>query len=96
VISGGIVAALIAALVGSLLYGATAGLVIFGLSFFVGSGSIFYWAFFGLPTFISQIVEIYGLDATAISVFEGAILGLTAVVWFWFILGFVTQRYMEQ
>lgn len=87
--------ALISALTQNWLFGAAA-LVLWALQFFLGSGSIFHWVFYGLPNFLTVSMAAAGVDASALGIFSSLILAITSVVWFWFIASFASGRVMEQ
>lgn len=68
---------------GNLLAGGTVGLLLGAFALF---SPIMKWAIFGVPEFLSQL-QVPAIFTTAI----GALISL---VWFWFILGFISQRTM--
>lgn len=86
---------LTSAIVGSLLYGGIAGLLVFCLQFFMGSDSILYWALYGVPAFIEQMSTSAAISAAQVGILTGILVGLFSVVWLWFLLGLVSGRYME-
>jgi hypothetical protein len=72
---------LIGAMLGRLVLGATLGLIVFTLTLL---GPPIQWILFGFPTFLAQI----GVHFAIVTLIET----LMAVVWFWFLLGFIGQR----
>lgn len=94
-ISAAIAWGLTAAIVGSLLYGGLAGLLIFALQFFLGGDSILYWGLYGLPEFLSQTAAAMGINSVQVGVLTGSLVGLFSLIWLWFLLGLVSGRYME-
>lgn len=85
------VGALIEVIAQNWLFGAAA-LVLFALDYLL---PIFHWIFFGFPEFVTMVAAASG-NAALIYTVTGALNALMAVVWFWFFMGFLTARYMEQ
>jgi hypothetical protein len=69
---------------GHLIFGGTVAIILFAMELFF---PIVKWVVFGLPTFLQQM-------GVSIVIYE-SITALLALVWFWFILGFVAQRQLE-
>jgi len=84
------VGALVAFVVGNWLVGAAA-LALFALNLLV---PVFSWIFFGFPNFLTQLASATGDSALVLTV-TGSMNALMAVVWFWFLIGFISQRTME-
>lgn len=79
-------------LTGHLILGGTIAIILFGIDLFLPVGK---WVIFGLPSFIGSIVQVEAMDLATATVINSITAGLTAlmaVVWFWFILGFLVQR----
>lgn len=53
------------------------------------------WVFFGLPNFITAVAGSCTTGAAELLLLANVIQALTGAVWFWFILGFLSQRVME-
>ena len=81
---------IIAFIVGNWLVGAAA-IVLFALNLLI---PVFSWVFFGFPNFLTQIASASG-DASLVLTVTGSMNALMAVVWFWFLMGFISQRQME-
>lgn len=50
---------------------------------------VFHWVLFGFPEFVSMLTASAGANAGQLYIITGVVTALMAVVWFWFILGFV-------
>jgi len=72
---------LVGFIIGKFLLGATLGLIVFTLTLLVEP---IQWILFGFPTFLGQI----GVHIAIVTIVET----LMAIVWFWFLLGFIGQR----
>lgn len=72
---------IISALTGNLIFGGTVALILFALTMLF---PVVRWILYGFPIFLQQV----GVPTVIVTVIEA----LMAVVWFWFILGFVGQR----
>lgn len=73
----------------------TGALALWGIQFLLGTDNIVYWIFYGTPEFVNRFASAAQLTTEQILVFQNVTLCLTAIVWFWFILGFISQRQME-
>lgn len=75
-----------------LILGGTIAIILCGINMLV---PIAKWAIFGLPSFIASALQVESMDASTAIVINSINAGITAlmaVVWFWFILGFLVQR----
>ena len=70
---------------GSLIAGGTVALVLAAITMFIPTAR---WVIFGFPVFLAQM-QVPSFIVMTIEV-------LMAVVWFWFILGFIGQRQLEK
>lgn len=73
-------------------YIALAGLTIWVADIFF---PVFHWILFGFPEFATRLAAASG-SPSQVYVVTTAMNALVAAVWFWFILGFVSGRSMEQ
>lgn len=80
-----IMAVIIGWATGHLLFGGTLGIILFSLTIFFPALS---WVILGLPRFLQQM-------GVPLAVYTG-ITALLAVVWFWFLMGFLAQRPLEE
>lgn len=83
---------ILSGIVGQWLVGVAVGLLLWVLDFFIGTTGIISWIFLGFPEFIERAAMMSGADLTFVYVITGATNALMAVVWFWFIMGLVSQR----
>lgn len=82
---------IVAALTRNWLFGAAA-LVLWALDYLI---PIVHWVFFGFPEFMAQVAATTG-DTAMLTAVTTSMNALMAVVWFWFMTGFISQRSMEQ
>jgi hypothetical protein len=69
---------------GHLIFGGTVAIILFAFDLFF---PVIKWIIFGLPTFLSQM----GVPLVVYS----SLTALISAVWFWFLLGFIAQRQLE-
>lgn len=79
-----IIGTILGFIAGHLIFGGTVAIILFAMTLIF---PIVKWVVFGLPTFLAQM-------GVSIIIYE-SITALLALVWFWFILGFVAQRQLE-
>ena len=70
---------------GSLIAGGTVALVLAAITMFIPTAR---WVIFGFPVFLAQM-QVPSFIVITVEV-------MMAVVWFWFILGFIGQRQLEK
>ena len=86
------VVAIITGLGGYLAYGVTIGLLLWVADIFLGSSGIISWIIYGIPQFATQAALMAGADASVMIPIGMVLRALMAVVWFWFMIGLLTQR----
>lgn len=89
------VAVILGFLTGHLIFGGTVAIILFAMDLLF---PVLKWVVFGLPSFLGQML--YTTDMTVLEQAQvtAVISGLTALmaaVWFWFLLGFIAQRSLE-
>lgn len=86
------VGGLVGLITGNLVYGGILALILFALDLFIPFAK---WVLFGFPTFINQLAEIDGVADPSLVAVALVIQVLMSVVWFWFILGLISQRKLD-
>lgn len=84
------VSAILGLITGHLIFGGTVAIILFAFDLFF---PVVKWVVFGLPSFLGQMLDT--TDVRVVAVISG-LTALMSVVWFWFLLGFVAQRSLEE